>query len=79
MNLEILSPTSSLFCGSVKAVTVPSVQGPFTMLNNHAPIVALLQKGLIKLETEDGDRKEFEIESGFVEQHDNEIIVCVEM
>lgn len=79
MNLEILSPTSSLFSGSVKSVTVPSVQGPFTMLHNHAPIVALLQKGLVRLETEEGDKKEFEIESGFVEQHDNTIIVCVEM
>ena len=66
-----------MFSSEASSVTVPSTQGPFTMLENHAPIVAILEKGKVVVETK-GERKEFEIEGGFCEQHDNTVIICVE-
>ena len=66
-----------MFSGEALSVTVPSTQGPFTMLENHAPIVAILEKGKVVVETK-GERREFEIEGGFCEQHDNTVIICVE-
>jgi F-type H+-transporting ATPase subunit epsilon len=43
MLLEILSP-ASLFKGEITSVSVPGLDGSFQILNNHAPIVSLLQK-----------------------------------
>lgn len=77
MKVEIIAPEKSLFSGEASLVTVPSTQGPFTMLENHAPIVAILEKGKVVIET-NGNRKEFEINGGFCEQHDNTVIICVE-
>ena len=45
MTVEIITPTMSLYNGEATAVTVPSIKGPFTMLEHHAPIVALLEAG----------------------------------
>ena len=50
MYLEIVSPEATLFSGDVTAVTLPGVNGEFQMLENHAPIVSLLQAGNVKLQ-----------------------------
>jgi len=47
MYLEIVSPEAVLFSSEVDSVTVPGVEGQFQMLNNHAPIVSILQEGTI--------------------------------
>jgi F-type H+-transporting ATPase subunit epsilon len=46
MILEIVSPEAKLFKGEVTSVTVPGVDGSFQILNNHAPIVSILEKGI---------------------------------
>ena len=48
MYLEIVTPEASLVAGEVESVTVPGVDGEFQMLNNHAPIVSVLQEGKVK-------------------------------
>ena len=78
MNVEIITPTSSLYNGEAKAVTVPSNQGPFTMLDHHAPIVAILEEGKVSLTDLDNQTHEFAIQGGCCEQHDNHIIICIE-
>ncbi|MCM4166749.1 ATP synthase epsilon chain [Arenibacter antarcticus] len=49
MYLEIVSPEATLFTGEVTSVTVPGVNGEFQMLNDHAPIVSLLEEGNVKI------------------------------
>lgn len=49
MILEIVSPEATLFKGEVTSVTVPGVNGEFQILNNHAPIVSILDKGKVKI------------------------------
>ena len=48
MYLEIVTPEASIVSGEVESVTVPGVEGPFQMLNNHAAIVSLLGPGSVK-------------------------------
>lgn len=92
MYLEIVTPEASLVSGEVESVTVPGVKGPFQMLNNHAAIVSVLQKGLVKFrgnpEIAEGFEDKFvkdkdgkwtlEINSGTVEMNDNKIIVLAD-
>jgi len=49
MHLEIISPEATLFSYEVDSVVVPGINGEFEMLTNHAPIVSLLQEGIIKI------------------------------
>ncbi|MGB5371579.1 MAG: F0F1 ATP synthase subunit epsilon [Flavobacteriaceae bacterium] len=50
MYLEIVSPEATLFAGEVTSVTVPGINGEFQMLQDHAPIVSLLQAGNVKVD-----------------------------
>ena len=77
MNVSILSPLKSLFQGEATSVNLPGKVGAFTILENHAPIVSTLDKGVITI-TNKEEISEIEIVSGFVEVHDNEITICVE-
>lgn len=79
MKVEIISPNATLFEGEVSSITVPSEMGPFTLLEHHAAIVAILEAGKVSLTATDGEQKEFAIKGGFVENHNNQLTVCVEL
>ena len=93
MILEIVSPEAKLFSGEVTSVTLPGVDGSFQILNHHAPIVSILEKGTIKIVapsfnfskevagkfTKVNDQTyTLEIESGTIEMKDNKIIVLAD-
>lgn len=78
MKLEILTPEKILFSGYVDSVTFPGVKNNFTVLNNHAPIIAALTKGFISFSENTVPLGKIEIESGFCEVYKNEIYACVE-
>lgn len=77
MTLEILTPEKKLFSGDASLVQLPGVDGLFEILNNHAPIISALSKGLVKLNGADGEKR-FSIGGGFVECLNNKVIVCAE-
>ena len=79
MKVEIISPSSTLFEGEASSVTVPSMMGPFTLLEHHAAIVAILEAGKVSLTDDKGEQKEFAIKGGFVENHSNQLTICVEL
>lgn len=92
MYLEIVSPEATLFAGEVNSVTVPGINGEFQMLQNHAPIVSLLQEGDVKFQGNIEIEEEFQnkfsqgsngetvlsINSGTVEMKDNKVIVLAD-
>lgn len=77
MFLEIITPQGNLFSGEVISASLPGKAGRFTILNHHAPIVSVLEAGKVLIEAVTG-KQELEIAGGFVEQHDNNIIICAE-
>ncbi|WP_413999863.1 F0F1 ATP synthase subunit epsilon [Flavobacterium sp. W1B] len=93
MILEIVSPEASLFKGEITSVSVPGVDGAFQILNNHAPIVSLLQKGIVSItapsfkfskETAalfskvNDQNYTLAISSGTIEMKDNKVIVLAD-
>lgn len=77
MKLEIRTPEQSLYEGEVSAVKLPGSDGSFEILNDHAPIIASLQSGEIRIKTSEGDQF-FKTGNGFVEVLKNEVVVLVE-
>ena len=92
MQLEIVSPESTLLTANVDTVIVPGTDGSFQMLDNHAPIVSTLISGKIKIlgEIENSDRlsdlfsvvspKEIHltVSSGVVEMKENKVIILTD-
>ena len=79
MKVEIISPSETLFQGEATSVTVPSKMGPFTLLEHHAAIVAILEAGKVSLTDDKGEQHEFVIKGGFTENHNNQLTICVEL
>ena len=58
MYLEIVTPEAVVFRAQVDAVRAPGHDGEFQMLNNHAPIVATLKEGEVKINLASGSENE---------------------
>ena len=74
MILEIVTPEAILYKGKVSIVTLPGTKGSFQILENHAPIVSLLEKGILSAKGE----YTLLIEEGVVEQKENKIVVLAQ-
>ncbi len=75
MYIEIVSPEATLFSSEVDSVVVPGVNGEFEMLNNHAPIVSLLQEGTVRIKTHSQSIELDELHSRLVQfPGDNKIL-----
>ncbi len=77
MHLVVLTPDKELFQGTVTSVNVPAIGGRFEVLKNHAPIVAALEKGVVRFKLSKGETKSIQIENGFIEVLRNEISLLV--
>lgn len=78
MNLVILTPEKELFAGPIKSVKVPGTLGQFEILNNHAPIVAALGEGDVRVIKEDGESLNYSIDKGFIEVINNEASLLIQ-
>lgn len=78
MQLEIITPDKKLFSGDVKSVTVPGSKGTFQVLNNHAPIISTLKKGMMKYVATAGGETKIPVKSGVIEVLKNKVIVLLE-
>ncbi len=78
MYLEILTPERTVFSGTIKSVTVPGTNSPFTVLNNHAPIISTLECGLLSVITAKKVSLLYLISEGIIEVNHNKIMVLAE-
>ncbi|WP_294068122.1 ATP synthase F1 subunit epsilon [Proteiniphilum sp. UBA1028] len=77
MYLEILTPETTFYSGEVDSITLPGTLGSFQILNNHAPIISSLKKGMLSF-TAEGRIQEMEVVDGFVEINHNKVTVCLD-
>lgn len=60
-------------------VQLPGTKGSFEILNNHAPIISTLEKGIIRVKDKDKEILSLEIHGGVIEAKENNIIVLAEV
>ena len=80
MFLEIVTPEAILFSARIDSLSVPGENGEFQMLNNHAPIVANLKEGIVKIHVHSKEHLEFDQFKGHYEIHiddDNILTIAI--
>ncbi len=75
MHLEIITPETKLFSGEVEAIKLPGTDGSFGILDNHAPLIASLKKGTVKVTDTKKQVENFEINGGVDEVLNNKVVV----
>ena len=76
--VELVAPDRKVYQGEAESVRVPGVEGSFTVLANHAPMIAAFEVGPIFITSADGERISYATSGGFVEVVDNRVTVLAE-
>ena len=73
--IEIISPEKIIFSDNTNMVTLPSYEGDMSILKHHIAIITFLRPGIIKVQKNDGDFKEFFVQDGTVEYINDSLVV----
>ena len=77
MKVDIISPAKASWSGEADLVALPGTKGSFEMLNNHAPVISSLTKGVVRIVTADKEELTFQIEGGIIESNNNKVNILV--
>jgi F-type H+-transporting ATPase subunit epsilon len=75
LNVSVISPEAVLYEGTTDSVVAPAFDGEVGILTGHAPMMALLGKGVLRL-GDNGPR--FNVDGGFLQVVDNIVRVVTE-
>jgi len=64
---ELVSPEKLVLSQLALQVVVPGTEGYFTVLANHAPVIATMKPGVVEITLESGDEKRMLIRGGFAD------------
>lgn len=64
--IELVSPERVLLSGEATEVIVPGVEGDFTVLEGHAPVISALRPGILDIRQGSGRRRIY-LRGGFAE------------
>ena len=76
LKVSLISPEAVLFEGEAASVVAPAFDGEVGILTGHAPMMALLGKGVLRLGGGTGQR--FNVDGGFLQVADNVVRVVTE-
>jgi F-type H+-transporting ATPase subunit epsilon len=77
LHVSVISPEASLYEGDATSVVAPAFDGEVGILTGHAPMMALLGKGELRVSESGGERK-FVIEGGFLQVVENKVRIVTE-
>jgi F-type H+-transporting ATPase subunit epsilon len=75
-HFELASPEKLVFAGEVEHVVVPGSEGDFGVLALHAPVVAMLRPGILRILG--SNEKSFLVRGGFAEVNQEGLIVLAD-
>ena len=76
--LEIVTPRKVVYSGDVVSFSAPGVVGNFQVLLNHAPMLAQVGIGEVKLRDETGSEIRYATSGGFVDVRANHVVMLAE-
>ena len=77
-HLELVSPERLLFAGEVEAVVVPGAEGAFTVLKDHAPVMAVLRPGIVEVEETQTKKQRLFVRGGFADVSSHGLTILAE-
>ncbi len=78
MKVAVVSPEKILFDGEAAALVVPAYDGLLGILPRHAPMLALLGRGVLTVRLKEGGDRRFRVGGGFVQVRANNVRLVTE-
>jgi F-type H+-transporting ATPase subunit epsilon len=77
MRVSVISPERTIFEGEADSVIAPVWDGELGILRGHAPLMALLGEGQLRIRR-GSDTEHFHVNGGFLQVVDNRVTVLSE-
>lgn len=77
-DVKIITPQEVFFEGSVSSLVIPGTEGSFGILCNHAPIIAGVADGIMKVTDENSNELYIEVGSGYLDMLNNSAVIITE-
>lgn len=78
LNTKIVTQEQVIFAGPADSIVVPAAGGQMGILKNHAPLMAALAVGVLKIH-DGADKKDyFAVSGGFVQVKNNRVIILAD-
>ncbi|MCP4182681.1 MAG: F0F1 ATP synthase subunit epsilon [Hyphomicrobiales bacterium] len=75
---ELVSPEKLVLSEQAMQVVVPGTEGYFTVMANHAPVIAMIKPGVVEVMLESGDLRRLLVRSGFADVSPNGLTLLTE-
>ena len=76
-SLSVITPEKTVFEGSATSISVPSIDGEITVLQDHAPLIALLASGEMTVSDQTSQRH-MAVHGGFVQVSSNSVQILTD-
>jgi F-type H+-transporting ATPase subunit epsilon len=77
LKVSVISPERTLFDGDATQVVAPAYDGEVGILTGHAPMMALLGRGTLRVTVSGGEHR-FSVAGGFLQVVDDHVRVVTE-
>ena len=77
LHVVVISPERTIYDGEAESVIAPAWDGELGILRGHAPLMALLGEGDVRVRT-GGKTEHFHVEGGFLQVVDDVVTVLSE-
>ena len=73
LHLTVITPAKAVFDAAASSVVAPAFDGEVGVLPGHAPMMALLGTGEVRITTVDGAKKRLAVRGGFLQINKNKV------
>lgn len=78
LHLEIVTPQGQIFNDDVSSVVLPSSEGEFGVLPNHASLISLLKAGIIDIEDKHKKHDVVAINWGYAKIDEGKVVILAD-
>jgi F-type H+-transporting ATPase subunit epsilon len=78
IHVDIVSAEGEIFSGAAKMVFLPAAEGEIGIAPRHAPLLALLKAGEVRVQPPEGDEQSFYVGGGALEVQPTKVTVLAD-
>ncbi len=79
LHVDIISPERPLYSGPAESIVAPAHDGEIGILSHHAPMVAQLGVGEVRITQPGGSQRDYyAVSGGFLQTSENKVIIITE-
>jgi len=78
LEVDLVAADRTVWSGEARMVSAPAADGDIGILAGHAPLLAVLRPGSVRIHGTDGDVLTAQVDAGFLSVDDNQVTLVVD-